>query len=232
MLRPDTSAAAIRERAGLDPVTHDEFEQSVRSPAQRQRRVGMPASRGHATGSPVYFDELAFAEDISHATTAGRRVAIDARRELERDVVDTGTLQRCQAPGRDATRLERGVKLHLPSTGGPWRMVFEITRDRASGELVLAYSRSASDIPASCGSHRPTKSRTNGFTPASQRPPIAKTLPRTVVLGHAQPVMAGRHCETPVPRLEDSPGGANRALPQTRSPAGPVGPCGHPTAST
>jgi hypothetical protein len=28
VLRPDTSAAAIRERAGLDPVTHDEFEQA------------------------------------------------------------------------------------------------------------------------------------------------------------------------------------------------------------
>jgi hypothetical protein len=28
VLRPDTSAAAIRERAGLDPVTHDEFQQA------------------------------------------------------------------------------------------------------------------------------------------------------------------------------------------------------------
>ena len=28
VLRPDTSAAAIRERAGLDPVTDDEFEQA------------------------------------------------------------------------------------------------------------------------------------------------------------------------------------------------------------
>lgn len=166
----------------------------------------MPASRGHTTGSPVHFDELAFAEDISHATTAGRRVAIDARRELERDVVDTGTLQRCQAPGRDATRLERGVKLYLPSTGGPWRMVFEITRDRASGELVLAYSHSASDTPASRGSRRPTKSHTNGFTPASRRPPIAKTLPRTVVLGHAQPVMAGKHCASPSPDWKIHPG--------------------------
>ena len=28
VLRPDTSAAAIRERAGLDPVTDDEFERA------------------------------------------------------------------------------------------------------------------------------------------------------------------------------------------------------------
>jgi hypothetical protein len=99
----------------------------------------MPASRGRPTGPPVHFDEQAFAEDISHATTAGRRVATDARRELERDGVDIATLQRCQAHGRDGTRLERCVKLYLPSTGGPWRMVFEITRDRASAQLVLAY---------------------------------------------------------------------------------------------
>jgi hypothetical protein len=52
----------------------------------------MPASRGRSIGPPVHFDELAFAEDISHATAAGRRVAIDARRELERDGVDIGTL--------------------------------------------------------------------------------------------------------------------------------------------
>ena len=53
--------------------------------------------------------------------------------------VDVGTLQRCQAHGRDGTRLERCVKLYLPSPGGAWRMVFEITRDLSTGELVLAY---------------------------------------------------------------------------------------------
>lgn len=99
----------------------------------------MPASSGRSTGPTVHFDELAFAEDMSHATTAGRSVAVDARRRLEREGVDVATLQRCQAQGRDGTRLERCVKLYLPSTAGTWRMVFEITRDRASGQLVLAY---------------------------------------------------------------------------------------------
>lgn len=28
VLRPDTSAAAIRERAGLEPVTNDEFDRA------------------------------------------------------------------------------------------------------------------------------------------------------------------------------------------------------------
>lgn len=61
----------------------------------------MPAVRGRPQRPRVHFDELAFAEDLSHATLAGRRVALDARR--------------------------------------PWRMVFEITRDPASGAFVLAY---------------------------------------------------------------------------------------------
>jgi len=99
----------------------------------------MPASRGGAAGPRVHFDELAFAEDVSHATAAGRRVALDTRRQLERDGIDVGTLLRCQAHGRDGTRLERCVKLYLPSPGGAWRMVFEITRDLSTGELVLAY---------------------------------------------------------------------------------------------
>ena len=99
----------------------------------------MPASRGRSSGPAVRFDELAFAEDISHATAPGRWVALDARGQLERDGVDVDTLLRCQADGRDGTRLERCVKLYLPSPGGAWRMVFEITRDRASDALVLAY---------------------------------------------------------------------------------------------
>ena len=70
----------------------------------------MSPSRGRAAGPRVHFDELAFVEDVLHATAAGRRVALDTRRQLERDGVDVGTLQRCQAHGRDGTRLERCVK--------------------------------------------------------------------------------------------------------------------------
>ena len=76
---------------------------------------------------------------MSHATAPGRRVALDARGQLERDGADVSTLLRCQADGRDGTRLERCVKLYLPLPGGAWRMVFEITRDRETRELVLSY---------------------------------------------------------------------------------------------
>jgi len=99
----------------------------------------MPASRGRPTRPRAHFDELAFAEDLSHATAAGRRVALDARRRLERDGIDIGQLKRCDPLGRDGTRLERSVKLYLPNPAGAWRMVFEITRDPTSNDLVLAY---------------------------------------------------------------------------------------------
>jgi hypothetical protein len=130
----------------------------------------MPASRGHPTGPGVRFDELAFAEDMSHASAAGRRVALDTRRRLELDGVDVGDLLRCQPEGRDGTRLERCVKLYLPSAGGPWRMVFEITRNLANGELVLAYLAFGLGHPASRGSRRRTKLRTGAFISTSSDP--------------------------------------------------------------
>jgi hypothetical protein len=99
----------------------------------------VPASRRARARPRVHFDEISFTEDVSHATGAGRRVAIDARRDLERDGVDVAMLLSCQPHGRDGTRLPRCVKLYLPPPAGGWRMVFEITRDRSSGDLVLAY---------------------------------------------------------------------------------------------
>jgi hypothetical protein len=99
----------------------------------------VPASRGRKARPRVHFDEISFTEDVSHATAAGRRVAIDARRDLERDGVDVAILLSCQPHGRDGTRLPRCVKLYLPPPAGGWRMVFEITRDPTRGDLVLAY---------------------------------------------------------------------------------------------
>jgi hypothetical protein len=95
----------------------------------------------------VHFDDLLFAEDMSHATVAGRRVATDARRELERDGADTAKLLACQPQGRDGTRLPRCVKLYLPDAAGPWRMVFRIARDPLTGKLMLAYLASGLGHP-------------------------------------------------------------------------------------
>lgn len=85
----------------------------------------------------VLFDELAFSEDLGHSTTAGRRVARDARLRMERDGIAASALRPCQPDGRDGTRLSNCVKIYLPDDTGPWRMIFEVVR--AEKELVLAY---------------------------------------------------------------------------------------------
>jgi hypothetical protein len=76
----------------------------------------------------VRFDELPFAEDLDHASAAGRRVALEARRGLEREGFAVDELVRCLAEARDGTRLKGCVKTYLPQPDGPWGMVF--TGDR------------------------------------------------------------------------------------------------------
>jgi hypothetical protein len=125
----------------------------------------VPALRGGKARPRVHFDEISFTEDVWHATAAGRRVAIDARRDLERDGVDIALLLSCQAHGRDGTRLPRCVKLicRLREGAGGW-----CSRSRAIGQAViwcLPISRSGSDTRRSRGSRRPTGSPTSDCTP-------------------------------------------------------------------
>ena len=71
----------------------------------------------------VRFDELALAEDLQHATAAGRRAGDRARRELERDGVSADRLLRCQPEARDGTRLGGCVKTRVPWPDGRWGLV-------------------------------------------------------------------------------------------------------------
>jgi hypothetical protein len=76
----------------------------------------------------VRFDEEAFAEDLHHATAAGRDVGVRERARLERAGIPAGELKTCQAEGREGTALAGCVKTYLPEPDGPWGMVF--TGDR------------------------------------------------------------------------------------------------------
>src|SRR3954452_13922873 len=71
----------------------------------------------------VRFDEGALAEDLEHASAAGRRAAERARRELQRDGVAADRLLRCQPEGRDGTRLGACVKTRVPWPDGQWGIV-------------------------------------------------------------------------------------------------------------
>lgn len=55
----------------------------------------MSASRRGGARFRVRFDELAFAEDLRHATPAGRDIAVRARARLEREGADMDELRRC-----------------------------------------------------------------------------------------------------------------------------------------
>jgi hypothetical protein len=84
----------------------------------------------------VRFDDEAFAEDLHHATAAGRDVGERERARMEREGVGTGQLKACQAEGREGTELGGCVKTYLPQPDGPWGMVFTGDRE-ADGSPVL-----------------------------------------------------------------------------------------------
>lgn len=98
----------------------------------------MPTGAGAARFG-VRFDELAFTSDLGHATPASRQVAQAARQRLERDGADPAEFKRCDPDARDGTSLPNCLKTYLPGPDGRWRMVFEVLRDKTTGELVLSY---------------------------------------------------------------------------------------------
>ena len=87
----------------------------------------------------VRFDELAFTQDLGHATPAGRQIAQAARQRLERDGADPAEFKRCDPDARDGTSLPNCLKTYLPAPDGRWRMIFEVLKDTATGELVLSF---------------------------------------------------------------------------------------------
>jgi FPC/CPF motif-containing protein YcgG len=64
----------------------------------------MPQRRRAPVRLPVRFDDLAFAEDLRHATPAGRDVARAARARFEHDGAELGELAPCDPEHRGGTR--------------------------------------------------------------------------------------------------------------------------------
>ncbi len=83
----------------------------------------------------VRFDDEAFVEDLAHASAAGQKVALQARRRLERDGLAASETRPCLAEGPEGTRLAGCVKLYLPPPAGRWGLVLRLAR--AEEELVL-----------------------------------------------------------------------------------------------
>jgi hypothetical protein len=88
---------------------------------------------------PVLFDEEAFTEDVSHASAAGRDVAVRERARLEQGGIAVSELRACEPEGREGTRLPGCVKTYLPQPDGPWGLVLHGWDREGPGLAVLAF---------------------------------------------------------------------------------------------
>jgi hypothetical protein len=73
---------------------------------------------------PVVFDEPAIAQDLEHLPSRARNALELLRRELGRDGgLPALRLKRCEAEGRDGTRLAGCLKTYVPWPTGPFGLV-------------------------------------------------------------------------------------------------------------
>jgi hypothetical protein len=87
----------------------------------------------------VRIDSAVLDEDLAHATDAGRTAIKRALAEVADDGVPYLWLKRCQAEGRDGTRLPGCVKFYIPQPDGQWGAVLTAdTRDGNKTLLLLA----------------------------------------------------------------------------------------------
>lgn len=82
------------------------------------------AAQSPGPAFPVHVDEQELAEDLSHASQAGRTAIESMIGQLRADGVPKGWLEKCDAEARDGTRLAGCVKLYIPQPAGQWGAVF------------------------------------------------------------------------------------------------------------
>jgi len=73
---------------------------------------------------PVHVDERELAEDLAHASGAGRAAITPLIQQLKTDGVRAAWLRRCDSEARDGTRLPGCVKVYIPQPAGRWGAVF------------------------------------------------------------------------------------------------------------
>jgi hypothetical protein len=85
----------------------------------------------------VSVDDVLFEEDLAHATAAGRAAIVAVIDQLKSTGVPKSWLKRCQAEGRDGTRLGGCVKIYVPHPDGPWGAVLTGDKLTTVPTLVL-----------------------------------------------------------------------------------------------
>jgi hypothetical protein len=86
---------------------------------------------------PAQFDDEWWEADLARSSSAGQRVAEEARKGYEHEGVARSDLRPCEAEARDGTGLERCFKVYLPPPAGRFGMVFR--PEVADRQIVLRY---------------------------------------------------------------------------------------------
>jgi hypothetical protein len=81
-------------------------------------------------------DEV-LAEDLVHCTPAARTAIEPMVATLRDEGAPRGWLRRCEAEGRDGTRLKGCVKLYIPQPAGQWGAVLSGDKEATKLALVL-----------------------------------------------------------------------------------------------
>ncbi len=115
----------------------------------------MSLKRGFA---PVAFDELAWQEDLRAAIGGARRMAIDARKRLEREGQAVDALFACDEEARDGTSLPGCVKAYVPPPGGPLGMVYRLAKN-SEGRFYLDHLATVISTGACSVRRRPGRLR-------------------------------------------------------------------------
>jgi hypothetical protein len=84
----------------------------------------------------VKFNDARFAEDVARCRPEGKKVAREAREQLDSDGAPRDLLTSCAGEHRDGTDLTGMVKLYLPMPYGPWGLVLQGATDDAGLHLL------------------------------------------------------------------------------------------------
>jgi hypothetical protein len=72
---------------------------------------------------PVHVDERELAEDLGHASDAGRAAIASFVERLKTEGIPSASLMRCDPEAQDGTRLPGCVKGFIPPPAGRWGAV-------------------------------------------------------------------------------------------------------------
>jgi hypothetical protein len=121
--------------------------------------------------APARFEQKQIVDDLAHLPVGAATALRSVRRDIDRDGgIAASRLKKCEAEGRDGTKLAGALKTYVPWPDGRYGIVFKIVAHPTHpwGLLALAYGIR----------HKPGRGRLTVYELADQRLPeiIARDL--------------------------------------------------------